>query len=180
MERVILRAKKIMDTGDSDSMEKARIYLEAEKLNETILLPSLEIDQERMNERMSMMGKNAVFTNITDMDAESIIDLYKKRNRVEHCFRTINTMGIAFPLYHWTPQKIRVHMFFSLMAYLFLALIRMIIKPVMDLYLTAVQEVISTIRIAYITRGKSVDVKLSSGDERAQMIMEKFDLVKMI
>jgi len=25
-----------------------------------------------------------------------------------------------------------------------------------------------------------VDVKLSSGDERAQMIMEKFDLVKMI
>jgi len=25
-----------------------------------------------------------------------------------------------------------------------------------------------------------VDVKLSSGDERSQMIMEKFDLVKMI
>jgi len=48
MERVILRAKKIMDTGDSDSMEKARIYLETEKLNETILLPSLEINQERM------------------------------------------------------------------------------------------------------------------------------------
>jgi hypothetical protein len=114
------------------------------------------------------------------MDAAGIIDLYKKRNRVEHCFRTINTMGIAFQVYHWTPQKIRVHMFFSLMAYLFLALIRMIIKPVMDLYLTTVQEVISTIRIAYITRGKSVYVKVSSGDERAQMIMEKFDLVKMI
>ena len=30
---------------------------------------------------------------------------------------------MAFPLYHWTPQNIRVHMFFSLMAYLFLALI---------------------------------------------------------
>ena len=180
MERVILKAKKIMDTGDSDSMEKARIYLEAEKLNETILLPSLEINQERMHDRISMMGKNAIFTNITDMNAESIIDLYRKRNRVEHCFRTINTMGIAFPVYHWTPQKIRVHMFFSLMAYLFLALVRMIIKPVMDLYLTTVQEVISTIRIVYITRGKSVDVKLSSGDERAQMIMEKFDLVKMI
>jgi transposase len=180
MEKVILRAKKIMESGDSDSMEKARIYLETEKLNETILLPSLEINQERMHDRISMMGKNAIFTNIMDMDAESIIDLYKKRNRVEHCFRTINTMGIAFPLYHWTPQKIRVHMFFSLMAYLFLALIRMTVKPVMELYLTTVQEVISTIRIVYITRGKSVDVKLSSGDERAQRVMEKFDLVKMI
>ena len=114
------------------------------------------------------------------MDAESIIDLYKKRNRVEHCFRTINTVGIAFPVYHWTPQKIRVHMFFSLIAYLFLALIRMIVKPVMDLYLTTVLEVISTIRIIYMTRGKGVREKLYSGDERAKKIMERFDLEKMI
>lgn len=27
------------------------------------------------------------------------------------------------PIYHWTPQKIKVHMFFSHIAYLFLALI---------------------------------------------------------
>jgi len=71
-------------------------------------------------------------------------------------------------------------MFFSLMAYLFLALIRITVKPVMELYLTTVQEVISSIRIVYMTRGKSVDVKLSSGDERALKIIEKFDLVKMI
>jgi transposase len=159
--KVTERVRKIMDSGDYDSMEKARIYLESENLNETILLPSLEIDQERMHERMSMMGKNAIFTNITEMDAASIIDLYRKRNRVEHCFRTINAMGIAFPVYHWTPQKIRVHMFFSLIAYLFLALIRITVKPVMEMYLTTVQEVISSIRIAYITRGKSADVKLS-------------------
>ena len=31
------RVKRIIDTGDSDSMEKARIYLESENLNETIL-----------------------------------------------------------------------------------------------------------------------------------------------
>jgi len=123
IEKVTARVRKIMYSGNSDSIERARIYLESENLNETILLPSLEIDQERMNERMSMMGKNAIFTNIMDMDSAAIIDLYRKRNRVEHCFRTINTMNIAFPIYHWTPQKIRVHMFFSLMAYLFLSLI---------------------------------------------------------
>jgi len=72
-------------------------------------------------------------------------------------------MGIAFPLYHWTPQKIRVHMFFSLMGYLFLALIRMIIKPVMDLYVTTVQEVISLIRIVHLTEGKCVDVNYPAG-----------------
>ena len=87
---------------------------------------------------------------------------------------------MAFPLYHWTPQKIRVHMFFSLMAYLFLALMRMILKPVMELYLTTVLEVVSTIKIVYITRKKNISVKLSSGDERAMMVMEKFNLEKLI
>ena len=180
MEKVILKARKIMDSGDSDAMDRARIYLESENLNETILLPSFETDQKRIDEHLSMMGRNVIFTNIMDMDAAKIIDLYRKRNSVEHCFRTINTMGIAFPVYHWTPQKIRVHMFFSLIAYLFLTLIRIIIKPVMELYLTTVMEVISTINIVYMTRGKSVSVRLSSGDERAQRIMERFDLEKMI
>ena len=164
MEKVILKAREIMNSGDSDAMDRARIYLESENLNETILLLSLETDQIRMDEHLSIMGRNAIFTNITDMDTAKIIDLYyRKRNRMKHCFRTINTMGIAFFVYHWTPQKIRVRMFFSLIAYLFLALIRIIIKTVKELYLTTVMEVISTIRIVYMTRGKSVSVRLSSG-----------------
>ena len=72
LEKVMARVKRIIDSGDSDSMERARIYLESENLNETILLPSLEINQERMDQRLSMMGKNAVFTNIMDMDADEI------------------------------------------------------------------------------------------------------------
>ena len=134
MGKAIIKVKKIIDSGNYDSMDKARSYLESENLNEKILLPSLEVNQERMDQRLSMMGKNALFTNIMDMNPGDIIDLYRNRKRVEHCFRTINTMGIAFPVYHWTPQKIRVHMFFSLMAYLFLALIYNEIHSRMSLF----------------------------------------------
>ena len=83
-------------------------------------------------------GKDAIFTNIMEMVAVKIIDPYGKCNRVERCRRTINTMGIAFPLYRWTLHKIRIHMFFTLMAYLFLALFSMTLKPLMELYLTTV------------------------------------------
>ena len=38
MNKVILKVKKIMDSDNSDSMERARVYLESENLNETILL----------------------------------------------------------------------------------------------------------------------------------------------
>ncbi|HLH86079.1 MAG TPA: hypothetical protein VKU79_04370 [Thermoplasmataceae archaeon] len=54
---VYMKVRKIVDSGDSDSMEKARLYLEAEKLDETILLPSLAINIERMHDRISVSGK---------------------------------------------------------------------------------------------------------------------------
>ena len=84
---VYTRAKDIVERGDSDSLEKVRLYLESRNLNETILLPDMRIDQERLNGRFRMFGRNALFTNIESADAMELIDLYRKRNRVEHCFR---------------------------------------------------------------------------------------------
>ncbi|MEM4067053.1 MAG: transposase, partial [Candidatus Micrarchaeaceae archaeon] len=97
------RARSIMEKGDSDSLEKARLYLESNNMNETILLPDFRIDQERLNARFRMFGRNALFTNIGSVDAKELIDIYRKRNRVEHCFRAISTRGIASPVYHRTP-----------------------------------------------------------------------------
>ncbi|MEM3290960.1 MAG: hypothetical protein QW046_05535 [Candidatus Micrarchaeaceae archaeon] len=118
-----MRARRIIESGNSNLMERTGLYLESQNLNETIQLPDLRIDHERMAARLRMLGINALFANIDNMKAEDIIDLYRKRNRVEHCFCTIRTMDIAFPVYHWTPQKIRMHMFMSLLSYLFLSLI---------------------------------------------------------
>ena len=181
IEKVTARVRKIMYSGNSDLIERARIYLESENLNETILLPSLEIDQERMNERMSMMGKNAIFTNIMDMDSAAIIDLYRKRNRVEHCFRTINTMNIAFPIYHWTPQKIRVHMFFSLMAYLFLSLIyNEIHREDESVSLISTMEYMKDINLIYAANGKRVTRKIECKSHISDLIRRTMNLEGMM
>ena len=181
MGKIILKASKIMCSGDSDAMDKARIYLESENMSETILLPSLAINQERMDERLSMMGKNAIFTNIMDMEPEDIIDLYRKRNRVEHCFRTINTMDIAFPVYHWTPQKIRVHMFFSLMAYLFLALIYNEIHSVDDsVSLISIRDYLRDININYAASGRSITWKIECKSDISELLVKTMNLETMV
>lgn len=181
VQKVMLKAKRILDSGSSDSMERARIYLESENLNETILLPSLEINQERMNYHMSMMGKNALFTNIMDIDASDIIELYRKRNRVEHCFRTINTTGIAFPVYHWTPRKIKVHMFFSLMAYLFLSLIYNTVHANnKDISLISTLDYLKDININYAIRGKDVISKIEFKSDMAALIGKVLNIESMI
>ncbi len=181
MEKAIIKVKKIIDSGNYDSLDKARSYLESENLNETILLPSLEINQERMEERLSMMGKNALFTNIMDMEPEDIIDLYKKRNRVEHCFRTINTMNIAFPVYHWTPQKIRVHMFFSLMAYIFLTLIYNEIHPENEsISLISIADYMKDININYAANGRSVTWRIECKSDISKLLVKTMNLESLV
>ncbi|EQD26270.1 transposase-like protein [mine drainage metagenome] len=138
----------------------------------------MRINSERMRERFSMMGKNALFTNITDMEPEELIDLYAKRNRVEHCFRVISMRDLASPVYHWTDQKIRVHMFFSYLAYLFLAVMYNRIRPIYPgISLTSVQDMLAKVRLQYIISGKEVRKNLDSRDPEALHIAASLDLI---
>ena len=46
-----MKVKLTIESGDSDAKDKARIYLESQNLNETIMIPDLSIDHERMARR---------------------------------------------------------------------------------------------------------------------------------
>ncbi|MHB1648154.1 MAG: IS1634 family transposase [Cuniculiplasma sp.] len=178
--KVYMKAKRLVESGDSDAMEQARFFLESKNLNETIILPDMHINSERMSHRIRMLGLNALFTNIEDMQSNDIIDLYRKRNRVEHCFRTINTMSIAFPLYHWTPQKIKVHMFMSLLAYLFLSLLyNRIMKETDEISLISTQDILKGIRVQYIIDGKDVKKTIDAKDPEQINICEKLNLISL-
>ena len=178
--KAYIRTRNMVESGDSDSMERAMSYLESRNLNETIILPDMHVDHERMKRRLKLLGMNALFTDIADMSADAIIDLYRKRNRVEHCFRTINTMDIAFPIYHWTPQKIKVHMFMSLLAYLFLALIYNRMRSVDErVSLVSARDILNSVRIQYILSGKEVTKKIDSVSLEARRIAEELNLMSV-
>ena len=164
--KAYMKVKRIMETGDSDAVDKARIYLESQNLNETIMIPDLTVDHVRMSRRLKMLGMNALFTSISDLRAEEIIDLYTKSNRVEHCFRTINNMDMAFPLYHRTPQKIRVHMFMSLLAYLFLSLIYNEIHRAKEIVsLPSTVDIMKDIMVVYAANKRKVIGRLDFKSE---------------
>ena len=155
-------------------------YLESRDLNGTIILSDMHVDHERMKRRLKLLGVTALFTDIADMSADALIDLYRKRNRVEHCFRTINTMDIAFPKYHWTPQKIKVHMFMSLLAYLFLALIYNRMRSVDErVSLVSAMDILNSVRIQYILSGKEVTKKIDSVSLEAGRIAEQLNIMSV-
>ena len=78
------------------------------------------------------------------------------------------------PEYHWTPQKIRVHMLFSHIAYLFLSLIYNEIKDVTSL--TSTIDVLKTIRITFLMRNKEVRKTVTSQDERGLKAMKILEI----
>lgn len=178
--RAYAKVRSIMESGDSDALQRAQYYLESVHLQETILLPDLSINRKRMGDRLSAMGKGALFTNIRGMDASGIMDLYRKRNRVEHCFRIISMDDLAKPEYHWTPQKIKVHMFYSYLAYMFLALMRWKVSSVTDASLESVTNMLGTIRIIYLARGREVEKRIVSNDSEGERIIEALDLRSVV
>lgn len=82
---------------------------------------------------------------------------------------------------HWTPQKIRVHMFFSLMAYTFLSLIYDAVHASDEnISLISTMDYLKDISTNYAVRGKSVLSKLEFKSEIAELMGKTMKLENMI
>lgn len=69
--------------------------------------------------RIRELGKTALFTDRDDFTDEEIVNAYRSAWHVESAFRQMkNTDHLAArPLFHWTDEKIRVHLFTCVLAY---------------------------------------------------------------
>lgn len=65
-----------------------------------------------------IFGKRILFTNRTEWSPAEIVAAYRSQNEVESSFRQMkNPHIVSFgPMHHWTDQKIRVHVFYCVLA----------------------------------------------------------------
>ena len=66
----------------------------------------------------TLLGKNIIFTDRTEWSDAQIVHGYRAQHHVERAFRDMKDVRhIAIrPQYHWTDQKIKVHVFICVMA----------------------------------------------------------------
>jgi len=79
------------------------------------------IDENRFKTlQENWLGRRILITNRHDWSEEEIISAYWGQAQVEYAFKTMkNPFHLAFrPQYHWTDQKIEVHGFICLLAFL--------------------------------------------------------------
>lgn len=65
-----------------------------------------------------IFGKRILFTNRTDWPVADVVAAYRSQSEVEAGFRQQKDPHVVSfgPMHHWTDQKIRVHVFYSVLA----------------------------------------------------------------
>ncbi len=83
--------------------------------------------KKAVEERQKAFGKRFIFTYDLSMPAERLLELDRKKWKVEDAFRNFKGGNIVnfIPVYHWTDSKIRIQSFVNVMAYLLVKLLWM-------------------------------------------------------
>ena len=76
--------------------------------------------------REEQLGKTALFTDRSDMSDYEIISAYRSAWHVESSFKQMKDTGFLTvrPIFHWTDQRIAVHIFVCVLAYRLCSLLR--------------------------------------------------------
>ena len=97
--------------------------------NVRLAYESSEDQLERL--QREYLGKTVLFTDRKDFTTEQIVTAYRSAWHVESAFRQMkNTKYLTVrPIFHWTDEKIRVHIFSCVLAY---RLCSLLIKELFD------------------------------------------------
>jgi len=80
------------------------------------------VDETKFEElKKYRLGYRILMTNRHDWNEKEIISAYHGQSKVEYAFRNLENPyhGAAHPQFHWTNQKIRVHVFTCILGFLF-------------------------------------------------------------
>jgi transposase len=85
-----------------------------------------QIDDAALETRRDKLGKSYIMTNQNTWSTADIVRTYRAQHKIEDQFKALNdrTSVSVMPMYHWTDQKIRAHVFISVLALLLTAILQ--------------------------------------------------------
>lgn len=106
-------------------------------------------DESWKNLQSTLLGKTILFTDNNDWTDGEIVRAYRAQYHVEQAFREMkDPHHISLrPQYHWTDQKIRVHVFTCVVALMLFSLLRReLCRKGIDLSIQRIMELLGDIR----------------------------------
>ncbi|MHA1660353.1 MAG: IS1634 family transposase [Promethearchaeota archaeon] len=117
--------KKVVTKIDRDILKtkklRAIVVYSIRKINNGSELEiTWEIDDDAREIYLKNLGKSLIFSNRNEWNTLEIVKTYRAQIDVERQFKELNKRGriSVMPMYVWTDEMIRVHMFISVLALL--------------------------------------------------------------
>ena len=148
------RAQKLIDSGNYKQRPKNQndphrfiVREKATKDGEICSEELVYLDTDAILEEERYDGFYAVCTNLSDMNADEIVKINKKRWEIEECFRIMKTDFKARPVYLQTEDHIRSHF---LTCFIALMIYRILEKKLKETF--TCEEIIDTLRNMWMAR----------------------------
>ena len=127
-------------------------------------------------------GKRAFYTNRHEWISEEIVGTYNSAWHVEGVFRQLKDSDYLSirPLFHWTDEKIKVHIFFCVLAYRLCSILNYELRSMgIEISINKMLESLSEIRkviTVFGTNNSDIMISLSKGNIIAEKILGFYDL----
>jgi len=166
----------------TEYMKKLFCY-EVLENNGNIYLTFASSDEALEHLKWAQLGKTVLFTDRDDFTNEEIVNAYRSAWRVEAAFRQIkDTEHLTVkPIFHWTDEKIRVHIFTCILALRLCSLLQKELAG-LGIYISINKMLNEMAGIKRVTtffgdldKPEKVD-SFTTGDELAQQIEESYRL----
>lgn len=119
------------------------------------------------------LGKIVLMTNQRQWSSQEIIEVYRGQNHIEQLFRHLKNphFHAVRPVYHWTDQKIKVHVLICLLGFLLAQLTWVKTKQAgINLSLNEMLQKLQSIR-----KGKSIQPGKKQGSLKIEEYIERID-----
>ncbi|MBA7526980.1 IS1634 family transposase ISArch8 [subsurface metagenome] len=134
------------------------------------------------NEKLKSFGKTILFTNNHEWSTTQIIRFYRGKAKIEDDFKRMKSpiMISLEPVYHWTDQKIRVHVFCCVLALMLLLLLkRKLQRAGIKLSLERMIEELSDVQLSVI-KFYDVDKRLCLLNDMNEEQKAMFDVLDLM
>lgn len=139
---------------------------------------------EKIVKKYRSFGKRILFTDRHDWTTKEILVAYRSQWRVERNFHELKSADYirVNPMYHWTEQKIRVHLFISVLSLMVQRLLHKEISKYDDTISidNLWDELAEVYEVGYLMsiNGPSIQYKLSKMSKKQKFIIEHLKLEK--
>lgn len=188
----VIKGKQMTEKSVSKRLQAILSREHMSKIFETSIVISDRVDRPLLTYRLNKtasdeikrtyFGKRAFFTSRHEWSNEEIVGTYNSAWHVEGVFRQLKDTDYLSvrPLFHWTDQKIKVHIFFCVLAYRLCCLLNHELRAAgVEITINKMLESLAEIRKVTTILGtdnSDIILSLSKGTPTAEKILDLYGL----